>query len=294
MSNKKLGVIGGSGLYEIDGSSESKWETITTPWGNPSDQILTLKFDNQEVCFIPRHGRGHVISPSNINFRANIDALKQKGVTDIISISAVGSLKEELPPGKFVLIDQFIDRTFARTKTFFDDEIVAHVSMAQPTSTNLIELCGSALNKLEVDYQKGGTYLAMEGPQFSSRTESNLYRQWDIDVIGMTNMPEAKLAKEAEIRYCTVAMVTDFDCWHPNHDHVDIDMIIKVLTDNAGKAKDMLKDIIQNFEFTLDKNDNTHMCLDTAIITDPTMMTKKTKNKLKTIAGRVLFPNNEN
>ena len=294
MSNKKLGVIGGSGLYKIDGSSESKWETITTPWGDPSDQILALKFDDQEVYFIPRHGRGHVISPSNINFRANIDALKQKGVTDIISISAVGSLKEELPPGKFVLIDQFIDRTFARTKTFFDDEIVAHVSMAQPTSMNLIELCESALNKLEVNYQKGGTYLAMEGPQFSSRAESNLYRQWDVDVIGMTNMPEAKLAKEAEIRYCTVAMVTDFDCWHPNHDHVDIDMIIKVLTDNADKAKDMIKDIIQNFKFTIHKNDNTHICLDTAIITDPTMMTKKTKNKLKTIAGRVLFPNNEN
>jgi 5'-methylthioadenosine phosphorylase len=166
--------------------------------------------------------------------------------------------------------------------------------MAKPTSENLITLCESALNKLEVDYQKGGTYLAMEGPQFSSRAESNLYRKWDVDVIGMTNMPEAKLAKEAEIRYCTVAMVTDFDCWHPNHDHVDIDMIIKVLTDNAGKAKDMLKDIIQNFEFTVHKNDNTHKCLDTAIITNPAMMTKKTKNKLKTIAGRVLFPNNEN
>jgi len=290
---KKLGIIGGSGLYEIDGSSESTWETINTPWGNPSDQILNLKFNDQEVYFMPRHGRGHTVSPSNINFRANIDALKQKGVTDIISVSAVGSLKEELPPGKFVLIDQFIDRTYARTNTFFDEEIVAHVSMAQPTSNDLIRLCGSALDRLKVDYQSGGIYLAMEGPQFSSKAESNLYKSWGVDVIGMTNMPEAKLAKEAEIRYCTVAMVTDFDCWHPSHDHVDIDMIIKVLQDNAGKARSMIKDIINNFEFIVNENDDTHKCLDTAIITAPDKMTEKTKNKLKTIAGRVLFSKNE-
>ena len=290
---KKLGIIGGSGLYEIDGFSESSWETIKTPWGNPSDQILNLKFNDQEVCFMPRHGRGHTVSPSNINFRANIDALKQKGVTDIISVSAVGSLKDELPPGKFVLIDQFIDRTYARTNTFFDEEIVAHVSMAQPTSNDLTKLCGSALDRLKVDYQHGGLYLAMEGPQFSSKAESILYKSWGVDVIGMTNMPEAKLAKEAEIRYCTVAMVTDFDCWHPNHDHVDIDMIIKVLKDNAGKAKSMIKDIINNFEFTVHENDDTHKCLDTAIITAPDKMTEKTKNKLKTIAGRVLFSKNE-
>ena len=290
---KKLGIIGGSGLYEIDGFSESSWETIKTPWGNPSDQILNLKFNDQEVCFMPRHGRGHTVSPSNINFRANIDALKQKGVTDIISVSAVGSLKDELPPGKFVLIDQFIDRTYARTNTFFDEEIVAHVSMAQPTSNDLTILCSSALDRLKVDYQHGGLYLAMEGPQFSSKAESILYKSWGVDVIGMTNMPEAKLAKEAEIRYCTVAMVTDFDCWHPNHDHVDIDMIIKVLKDNAGKAKSMIKDIINNFEFTVHENDDTHKCLDTAIITAPDKMTEKTKNKLKTIAGRVLFSKNE-
>ena len=290
---KKLGIIGGSGLYEIDGFSESSWETIKTPWGNPSDQILNLKFNDHEVCFMPRHGRGHTVSPSNINFRANIDALKQKGVTDIISVSAVGSLKDELPPGKFVLIDQFIDRTYARTNTFFDEEIVAHVSMAQPTSNDLTRLCSSALDRLKVDYQPGGVYLAMEGPQFSSKAESILYKSWGVDVIGMTNMPEAKLAKEAEIRYCTVAMVTDFDCWHPNHDHVDIDMIIKVLKDNAGKAKSMIKDIINNFEFIVYENDDTHRCLDTAIITAPDKMTEKTKNKLKTIAGRVLFSKNE-
>ena len=290
---KKLGIIGGSGLYEIDGFSESSWETIKTPWGNPSDQILNLKFNDQEVCFMPRHGRGHTVSPSNINFRATIDALKQKGVTDIISVSAVGSLKDELPPGKFVLIDQFIDRTYARINTFFDEEIVAHVSMAQPTSNDLTRLCSSALDRLKVDYQPGGVYLAMEGPQFSSKAESILYKSWGVDVIGMTNMPEAKLAKEAEIRYCTVAMVTDFDCWHPNHDHVDIDMIIKVLKDNAGKAKSMIKDIINNFEFIVYENDDTHKCLDTAIITAPDKMTEKTKNKLKTIAGRVLFSKNE-
>ena len=242
---------------------------------------------------MPRHGRGHTVSPSNINFIANIDALKQKGVTDIISVSAVGSLKDELPPGKFVLIDQFIDRTYARTNTFFDEEIVAHVSMAQPTSNDLTRLCSSALDRLKVDYQHGGLYLAMEGPQFSSKAESILYKSWGVDVIGMTNMPEAKLAKEAEIRYCTVAMVTDFDCWHPNHDHVDIDMIIKVLKDNAGKAKSMIKDIINNFELIVYENDDTHKCLDTAIITAPDKMTEKTKNKLKTIAGRVLFSKNE-
>jgi len=289
MQNKKLGIIGGSGLYDIEGTTKSKWETISTPWGKPSDEILSFEYADNEVCFIPRHGRGHVVSPSNINFRANIDALKQKGVTDIISISAVGSLKEELPPGKFILVDQFIDRTFARTKTFFNDEIVAHVSMAQPTSIDLMKLCEASLKSLKIDYQKGGTYLAMEGPQFSSRAESNLYRKWDVDVIGMTNMPEAKLAKEAEIRYCTVAMVTDFDCWHPDHDHVDIEMVIKVLTDNASKAKSMVKNIIENFKFTVDANDDTERCLDTAIITNPEMMTEETKNKLKTVAGRVLF-----
>ena len=289
MQNKKLGIIGGSGLYDIEGTTKSKWETVSTPWGKPSDKILSFEYADNEVCFIPRHGRGHVVSPSNINFRANIDALKQKGITDIISISAVGSLKEELQPGKFVLVDQFIDRTFARTKTFFNDEIVAHVSMAQPTSIDLIKLCESSLKSLDMDYQKGGTYLAMEGPQFSSRAESNLYRKWDVDVIGMTNMPEAKLAKEAEIRYCTVAMITDFDCWHPDHDHVDIEMVIKVLTDNASKAKSMVKNIIENFKFTVDANDDTERCLDTAIITTPEMMTEETKNKLKTVAGRVLF-----
>ena len=289
MNKHKLGIIGGSGLYDIDGAIAPKWETISTPWGEPSDQVLDFEYDKKSICFLPRHGRKHTIQPSNINFRANIDALKQKGVTDIISVSAVGSLKEELSPGTFVLIDQFIDRTFARTKTFFDDEIVAHVSMAQPTCPDLIDLCEKSLKETNIQYQTGGTYLAMEGPQFSTRAESNLYRKWDVDVIGMTNMPEAKLAREAEIRYSTVAMITDYDCWHPEHEHVDIEMVIKVLLDNADKAKNMLKHIIKNYELEINPNQDTNRCLDTAIITSPEFMSKETKNKLKNIAGRVLF-----
>ena len=289
MTNSKLAVIGGSGLYEIDGLKNPKWKKIKTPWGNPSDEILNFKYKGKEVCFLPRHSRGHKISPTNINFRANIDALKQLGVTDIISVSAVGSLKENLDPGTFVLVDQFIDRTFSRTKTFFDEEIVAHVSMAHPTSVGLANACENALKQLKIKYQRGGTYIVMEGPQFSSLAESNLYRSWNADVIGMTNMPEAKLAREAEIRYTTIAMVTDFDCWHPDHENVEVQMIIKTLMDNAEKAKNMIKIVIENFESEMKNNDPANNCLDTAIITNPKLMTKKTKNKLKNIAGRVLF-----
>ena len=229
MKKRKLGIIGGSGLYKMDGFIKTKWKKIKTPWGNPSDEVLIANLNNEEICFIPRHSRGHKISPTNINYMANIDAMKQLGVTDIISVSAVGSLKENLEPGKFVIIDQFIDRTFLRTKSFFNEEIVAHVSMAKPTSPGLSLCCESALKKLNIPYQLGGTYLAMEGPQFSTLAESNLYRKWGADVIGMTNMPEAKLAREAEIRYCTVAMVTDFDCWHPNHEEVDVSLVIQTL-----------------------------------------------------------------
>ena len=262
---------------------------IKTPWGYPSDKILQTKFDAKEVYFLPRHGRGHFISPSNINFRANIDALKQLGVTDIVSVSAVGSLKESLPPGKFVIIDQFIDRTFARNKTFFEDEIVAHVSMAHPTSNGLMNACEDAIKKSRIDYQRGGIYVVMEGPQFSTLAESNLYRSWKADVIGMTNMPEAKLAREAEIRYASISMVTDYDCWHPDHENVDVQKVIKVLLDNAVKAKDMIKNLIKNFEKHIDKNDPTNNCLDVAIITAPEKRTKETIKKLKNIAGRVLF-----
>ena len=288
MTNPKLGIIGGSGLYEIEGLKNPKWKKMKTPWGDPSDQILNFNYKSKEVCFLPRHGRGHKISPTNINFRANIDALKQLGVTDIISVSAVGSLKENLDPGTFVLVDQFIDRTFARKKTFFDEEIVAHVSMAHPTSRGLSNACEDAIKNLKIKYQSGGTYVVMEGPQFSTLAESNLYRSWKADVIGMTNMPEAKLAREAEIRYTTVAMVTDFDCWHPDHENVEVQMIIKTLMDNAEKAKNMVKLVIENFEQNIKENDPANNCLDTAIITNPKLMTTKTKKKLKNIAGRVL------
>jgi len=288
MTKNKLAIIGGSGLYDIEGLESPKWKSMTTPWGKPSDEILNFKYREKEVFFLPRHARGHKISPSNINFRANIDALKQLGVTDIISVSAVGSLKEDLPPGKFVIVDQFIDRTFARKKTFFDEDIVAHVSMAHPTSNGLMNACEEAIKKEKIDYQRGGTYVVMEGPQFSTLAESNLYRSWKADVIGMTNMPEAKLAREAEIRYASVSMVTDYDCWHPDHENVDVQQVIKVLLGNAAKAKNMVKNIIENFESHIDPKDPTNNCLDVAIITAPEKRTKKTINKLKTVAGRVL------
>ncbi len=288
MANNKLAIIGGSGLYDVEEFKNRELIDLNTPWGKPSDQILKTNYNNKEVYFLPRHGKGHHISPSNINFRANIDALKQLGVTDIVSISAVGSLKEDLPPGKFVIVDQFIDRTFARHKTFFDDEIVAHVSMAHPTSKGLMNACEEAIKKEEINYQMGGTYVVMEGPQFSTLAESDLYRSWKADVIGMTNMPEAKLAREAEIRYASVSMVTDYDCWHPDHENVDVHQVIKVLLDNASKAKSMIKNLIDNFDTHIDPNDQANNCLDVAIITAPEKRSQKTKDKLKTVAGRVL------
>ena len=288
MTINKLAIIGGSGLYDVEEFKNRELLDLTTPWGKPSDEILKTNYNTKEVYFLPRHGRGHFVSPSKINFRANIDALKQLGVTDIVSVSAVGSLKEDLPPGKFVIVDQFIDRTFARVKTFFDDEIVAHVSMAKPTSPGLSDCCEAALKKLNINSKRNGTYVVMEGPQFSTLAESNLYRSWGADVIGMTNMPEAKLAREAEIRYCTVAMVTDYDCWHPDHDEVDVSMVIKTLMKNASNAQNMIKEVIKTFkDFSVEK-DPANNCLDVAIITDPKLRTKKTIKKLKNVAGRVL------
>ena len=289
MKIRKLGIIGGSGLYKMEGFEKTKWKKINTPWGKPSDEILQASIGKEEICFIPRHSRGHKINPTNINYRANIDAMKQLGVTDIISVSAVGSLKENLEPGKFVIVDQFIDRTFSRLKTFFDEEIVAHVSMAKPISLGLSNCCEAALKKLNINYQVGGTYVVMEGPQFSTLAESNLYRSWGADVIGMTNMPEAKLAREAEIRYSTVAMVTDYDCWHPDHDEVDVSMVVQTLMKNAANAQNMIKEIIKTFKnYSVDK-DPANDCLDVAIITDPKLRTKKTIKKLKNIAGRALI-----
>ena len=288
MANNKLAIIGGSGLYDVEEFKDRELIKLDTPWGKPSDDVLKTKYNSKEIYFLPRHGKGHFISPSNINFRANIDALKQLGITDIVSISAVGSLKENLPPGKFVIVDQFIDRTFARNKTFFDEDIVAHVSMAHPTSAGLMNACEDAIKKENIPYQRGGTYVVMEGPQFSTLAESNLYRSWKADVIGMTNMPEAKLAREAEIRYASVSMVTDYDCWHPDHENVDVQQVIKVLLGNAAKAKNMIKNLIDNFEKHIDPKDPTNNCLDVAIITAPEKRTKKTIDKLKTVAGRAL------
>ena len=289
MANNKLAIIGGSGLYDVEEFKDREFIKLNTPWGKPSDEILKTKYKDKEVFFLPRHGRGHFISPTKINFRANIDAFKQLGVTDIVSISAVGSLKENLPPGKFVIVDQFIDRTFSREKTFFDEDIVAHVSMAHPTSNGLMNACEEAIKNEKIEYQRNGTYVVMEGPQFSTLAESNLYRLWKADVIGMTNMPEAKLAREAEIRYASVSMVTDYDCWHPEHENVDVQQVIKVLLGNAVKAKGMIKNLIENFENYIDPKDPSNNCLDVAIITAPEKRTKETINKLKTVAGRVLI-----
>ena len=288
MKKRILGIIGGSGLYSIEGLENIKWRQVSTNWGDPSDRILSATLNRQEIYFLPRHGRGHKISPSKINFRANIEALKKLGVTDIVSVSAVGSLQEYLRPGSFVIVDQFIDRTFERIKTFFDKDIVAHVSMAKPTSPALMKCCESALVKCKIPHLVGGTYLVMEGPQFSSLAESKMYRTWKADVIGMTNMPEAKLAREAELRYCTVAMVTDFDCWHPDHDEVDVPTVIKTLKQNASNAQNMIIEIIKTFHSFNPKDDPANDCLDTAIITQPRYQSKKTIQKLKHIAGRVL------
>ena len=288
MLKNKLAIIGGSGLYNIEGLSDVESLKIKTPWGSPSDELTKASFKSKKVIFLPRHGRGHFISPTKINFRANIDALKQLGVTDIVSISAVGSLKEDLEPGMFVIVDQFIDRTFARNKTFFDDDIVAHVSMAKPTSEGLMNACEESIKSENIQYKRGATYLVMEGPQFSTLAESNLYRTWGADVIGMTNMPEAKLAREAEIRYASISMITDFDCWHPDHDNVDVKQIIETLSQNSSNAKKVVKNLIMDFEKFIDAQDPTNNCLDFAIITAPEKRSKKTKDKLKNVAGRVL------
>jgi len=291
MSNKKtiLGILGGSGVYDIDGLTNTRWEKVESSFGEPSDELLFGELNGQEMVFLPRHGRGHRIPPSEINFRANIDALKRAGVTDVISVSAVGSLKEELKPGMFVVVDQFIDRTFARNKSFFETGLVAHVSMAHPVCNRLGEHLELAAKNSNIEVVRGGTYLVMEGPQFSSEAESELYRSWNCDVIGMTNMPEAKLAREAEMCYATVAMVTDYDCWHPDHDDVAVDAIIKVLLANADNARSLVKSVASS----VDSDVHSEACgcktsLDNAIITAPVSRDQKIVKKLSAVAGRVL------
>jgi 5'-methylthioadenosine phosphorylase len=286
-----LGVIGGSGLYEIEGLKGAAWRRVDSPFGAPSDEILTGEIDGQKVCFLPRHGRGHKVPPSGLNFRANIDALKRLGCTEIVSLSAVGSLRAGLPPGRFVIVDQFIDRTFAREKSFFGAGLVAHVSMADPVCSRLGDTIENVANGLSLEIVRGGTYLVMEGPQFSTRAESELYRQWGCDVIGMTNMPEAKLAREAEMCYATVAMVTDYDCWHPDHDDVSVEAVIKVLIDNAASARELVRSLAPALSGrTSCCHAGCHRALDVAIITAPEGRDPAMVEKLGAVAGRVLAP----
>jgi 5'-methylthioadenosine phosphorylase len=285
-----LGILGGSGVYEIAGLKDAKWRRIASPFGETSDEFLFGVLDGLDVVFVPRHGRGHRHSPTSINYRANIDALKRAGVTDILSLSACGSLREDLPPGHFVVVDQFIDRTFAREKSFFGDGFVAHVSMAHPTCNRLAHAVHDCARQAGFPVKFGGTYLAMEGPQFSSLAESRLYRSWGCDVIGMTNMPEAKLAREAEICYVTVAMVTDFDCWHPDHDHVQVADIVRVLLDNAEKAKTLVTMVAPKLKQTR-PTPCPHGCdraLEHALITAPATRSAEMAKKLDAVAGRVL------
>jgi len=289
MTQSVLGIVGGSGLYDMPALKNKRWQAIASPWGTPSDQVLFAEIGGLPIRFLPRHGRGHKIPPSAINFRANIDVLKRAGVTDLVSVSACGSLKEELPPGHFVIVDQFIDRTFAREKSFFGPGCVAHVSMADPVSPLLADAAEQAARAESIGVTRGGTYLVMEGPQFSTRAESELYRSWGCSVIGMTNMPEAKLAREAEICYATVAMVTDFDCWHPDHDAVTVQDIIKVLTANAEKAKILVARLARDFPR---EHENcpigSDRALDTALITAPEARDPELIKKLDAVAGRVL------
>ena len=289
MVKSVLGIIGGSGFYDLPGLKNARWQAVASPWGSPSDEIMFAEMDGLPVRFLPRHGRGHRLSPSGINYRANIDAMKRAGVTDLVSISACGSFREELPPGKFVLVDQFIDRTFAREKSFFGNGLVAHVSVADPVSPGLAGLVGDAAAAEGIDVKRGGTYLVMEGPQFSSRAESNLYRSWGCDVIGMTNMPEAKLAREAEICYAVVAMVTDYDCWHDDHREVDIASVIRVMQANTKVAQRLMSALAETFPREHQPCPiGSDRALDTAIITAPEARDPVLIAKLDAVAGRVL------
>ena len=289
MTRTIIGVIGGSGLYAIEGLQNAEWRSVETPWGAPSDALLHGEIGGVEVRFLPRHGRGHIQTPTSINYRANIDALKRSGVTDVISVSACGSFREEMAPGDFVIVDQFIDRTFAREKSFFGPGCVAHVSMAEPVCPRLGDALSAAARGAGVTVHRGGTYLCMEGPQFSTVAESRLYKGWGCAVIGMTNMPEAKLAREAELCYATVAMVTDYDAWHPHHDAVDVAAVIRVLTGNADKARAMVRAAVPALGG--DRAPCPCGCdraLDYALITAPEARDPAMTRKLDAVAGRVL------
>ena len=284
-----IGIIGGSGIYEIEGLQNAEWRRLRSSFGAPSDALLFGELDGQRLVFLPRHGRGHKIPPSGLNFRANIDAMKRAGVTEILSLSAVGSLREDLPPGSFVIVDQFIDRTFAREKSFFGAGMVAHVSMADPVCGRLGDHLEAAAGELGLPARRAGTYIVMEGPQFSTRAESELYRAWGCDVIGMTNMPEAKLAREAEICYATVAMVTDYDCWHDEHDHVTVDQVVKTLLDNADKARALIKQVVPKLAGrSASCPQGCHHALDAALITHGDARDPEALARLDAVAGRVI------
>ena len=291
MSEWILGIIGGSGLYNIEGLENKEWISIDSPWGSPSDSILFAEINGIKLRFLPRHGRGHNLTPSDINYRANIDVLKRAGCTDLLSLSAVGSLREDYRPGDFVVIDQFIDRTFKREKTFFGKGLVAHVSLANPVCNRLAELVFKAAHSTGVKVHNRGTYLVMEGPQFSTKAESNLYRSWGCDVIGMTNMPEAKLSREAELPYASVGMVTDYDCWREGEDNVDVAAVIKILNENALTASKTVSEfskIIKDYGVRDDGFQGIERNLDFAIITPKESRDSLLVAKLDAIAGRVL------
>jgi 5'-methylthioadenosine phosphorylase len=288
MTKTVLGVIGGSGVYDIPGLEHPRWKKIKSPWGAPSDALQFGTYKGVDLVFLPRHGRGHVQSPTSINYRANIDVLKRAGVTDLISVSACGSLKEDLPPGTFVIADQFIDRTFAREKSFFGPGFVAHVSMAHLVDPRIAGLLAASAEEEGIDYKLGGTYLCMEGPQFSSMAESNLYRSWGASVIGMTSMPEAKLAREAELPYAIVAMVTDFDCWHPDHEHVTVDAVVRIMQANAEHARRLIMNVAVKLGPEHVPSPIIEHVLDTAVITAPDKRDRKLMKKLDAVAGRIL------
>lgn len=289
MAKAVLGILGGTGLYDLPGMENKRALPVATPWGAPSGDLQLGEIAGLPIVFLPRHGPGHRLPPSHINYRANIDAMKRAGVTDLISVSACGSFREELAPGVFVLVDQFIDRTFAREKSFFGPGCVAHVAMADPVSPLLVDRLEAAARAGSIPYKRGGAYLVMEGPQFSTRAESELYRAWGCDVIGMTNMPEAKLAREAEICYATVAMVTDYDCWHAEHRDVDVPEILRVLRDNAEKAGRLVARLARDFPSEHQPCPlGSDRALDTAIVTAPAARDPGLVKKLDAVAGRVL------
>lgn len=289
MARAVLGIIGGSGLYDLPGLADAEWRTVESPFGTPSDQLRFGRIGETPVVFLPRHGRGHRMSPSDIDYRANIDALKRAGVTDLVSVSAVGSLREDLAPGSLVLVDQFIDRTVGRASSFFGAGCVAHVSMAHPIAPRLADRLAAAAGAEAIAVTRGGTYLVMEGPQFSSRAESELYRTWGASVIGMTNMPEAKLAREAEIAYATVAMVTDYDCWHPEHDAVTVDQVVAVMAANRGKAQRLIARLAADFPAEHEPCPiGSDRALEHALMTAPAARDPALVAKLDAVAGRVL------